>query len=105
VLSPARMACPPAQCTLPLTRTPNTLAPLLPPLRRHRFDVVKSRIQANTAQGQQLGMVGVARELVAAEGVRGLYRGLVPALVRAVPANAACFAGIEYSRALLDKLF
>ncbi len=81
------------------------LTPFPPYYPLRRFDVVKSRIQASTAQGAQPGMLSVARELVAAEGVRGLYRGLVPALVRAVPANAACFAGIEYSRALLDKLF
>ena len=65
--------------------------------------MVKSRIQSGAAQGK--GMVAVAQELVAAEGVAGLYRGLVPALMRAVPANAACFLGIEYSRKALDQLF
>ena len=67
--------------------------------------MIKSRIQSSTVQGQRQSIMGVARELVAAEGVAGLYRGLAPALIRAVPANAACFAGIEFSRSVLDKLF
>lgn len=35
------------------------------------------------------------------EGMRGFYRGSVPALARAFPANAACFGGIEAVHMLL----
>jgi solute carrier family 25 carnitine/acylcarnitine transporter 20/29 len=70
----------------------------------HRFDVIKSRIQSSTAQGKAQSIMGVAKELVAAEGFGALYKGLAPALIRAVPANAACFVGIESSRKLLDQL-
>lgn len=72
------------------------------------MDTLKTRIQgaAAAAGGARApGIVAVARALVAAEGVGGLYRGLGPALLRAVPANAACFCGMEYSKQALDQLF
>jgi hypothetical protein len=94
---------------LPCTLSQHTHAliflPPFWPLPARSFDVIKSRIQSSTTQGKNLGIMSVARELVAAEGVAGLYRGLAPALIRAVPANAACFLGIETSRKFLDQLF
>ena len=36
-------------------------------------------------------MAAVARDILAKEGAAGFYRGLAPVLVRAFPANAACF--------------
>lgn len=70
------------------------------------FDVVKSRIQASVGGGgKPPGTLAVARALIAAEGVAGLYRGIGPALLRAVPANAAAFLGQETSRSALDKMF
>tara|TARA_B110000305_G_C19400800_1_gene620028 strand:- start:580 stop:747 length:168 start_codon:yes stop_codon:yes gene_type:complete len=38
-------------------------------------------------------------------GVRGLYAGLGPTLVRAFPANAALFLGVEMSKNWFDQLF
>jgi solute carrier family 25 carnitine/acylcarnitine transporter 20/29 len=35
------------------------------------------------------------------EGVTALFTGIRPALIRAFPANAACFFGMEVSRKLL----
>jgi solute carrier family 25 (mitochondrial carnitine/acylcarnitine transporter), member 20/29 len=75
------------------------------------FDVVKSRIQtkglgsSTPLEKGSTGMLRVAREVIAEGGVRGLYRGAAPALVRAFPANAACFLGMELSKKALDKLF
>lgn len=70
------------------------------------FDVIKSRIQVDTAVGgARRSILGVGRELIAKEGVRGLYKGAAPALLRAFPANAACFMGMELSKAALDKMF
>ena len=37
-----------------------------------------------------------------ARGLRGLYAGLGPALIRAFPANAALFVGYEGTRGLLE---
>ncbi|RYG52069.1 solute carrier family 25 protein [archaeon] len=69
------------------------------------LDVVKSRIQIQTGAGASTSILAVARQLVKEEGVAGLYRGSAPALLRAFPANAACFMGMELSMAALNKLF
>ena len=41
-------------------------------------------------------------EIIAKEGVMGMYKGITPALIRAYPANAACFSVVELVRYLLD---
>jgi len=41
----------------------------------------------------------IARE----RGVSGLYSGLLPTLVRAFPANAALFLGVEMGKRTFDK--
>ncbi len=51
------------------------------------------------------GLRQVASELLAKEGIGGFFKGLVPALTRSFPANAACFLGMEVSRKFLDSLF
>ena len=43
------------------------------------------------------GMWHCARQVVAAESWRGLFRGFAPALARSFPANSACFAVYEAS--------
>ncbi|KAJ9070331.1 hypothetical protein DSO57_1009174 [Entomophthora muscae] len=65
-------------------------------------DVLKSRIQTSP---NNLRIPQAYQHLVNAEGHAGLYRGLGPALLRAFPANAACFYGVEASRKFLDRLF
>jgi solute carrier family 25 carnitine/acylcarnitine transporter 20/29 len=47
----------------------------------------------------------VFRTLVAAEGVSALFKGLQPAMVRAFPANAACFLGVELSMKLMNAMW
>lgn len=58
------------------------------------LDVLKTRrqVQLGTEEARALTL---AQELFRAEGLRGFYRGLLPALLRAAPANAAFFAGVE----------
>eukprot|EP00277_Geminigera_cryophila_P006022 CAMPEP_0179431556 /NCGR_PEP_ID=MMETSP0799-20121207/16419_1 /TAXON_ID=46947 /ORGANISM="Geminigera cryophila, Strain CCMP2564" /LENGTH=301 /DNA_ID=CAMNT_0021208551 /DNA_START=26 /DNA_END=931 /DNA_ORIENTATION=+ len=58
------------------------------------IDTVKSKYQVSAA-GQYSGVAAVAKHIMATEGVRGFYKGLTPVLVRAFPANAACFLGYE----------
>mmetsp|Transcript_11312 Transcript_11312/g.20904 ORF Transcript_11312/g.20904 Transcript_11312/m.20904 type:complete len:286 (+) Transcript_11312:96-953(+) len=66
-------------------------------------DVLKSRYQLAADGRYPGGLRQVASELIAAEGVGALYKGLVPALARAFPANAACFLGVETSKKVLDR--
>lgn len=63
-------------------------------------DVIKSRYQA-APEGQYSGIVDVFKTLVKEEGYAGLFKGLRPALLRAFPANASCFLGMEVSKKML----
>jgi solute carrier family 25 carnitine/acylcarnitine transporter 20/29 len=67
------------------------------------MDTVKSRLQT-APEGAYSGMMQCARAIIAEEGMAGLYRGVGPALLRAFPANAACFTGVEFARSVLDWL-
>lgn len=71
------------------------------------LDVIKSRLQ--TAESGRYhagtrGMIQCGRELIAEHGVRALYKGLSPALVRAFPANACCFVAFELTMKVLNKI-
>uniref|UniRef100_A0A7S2UMC7 Mitochondrial carrier protein n=1 Tax=Attheya septentrionalis TaxID=420275 RepID=A0A7S2UMC7_9STRA len=63
-------------------------------------DVLKSRLQT-APEGKYSGMMDVYRTLVKEEGHAALFSGIRPALIRAFPANAACFMGMEVARDLL----
>ncbi|KZT30706.1 hypothetical protein NEOLEDRAFT_1052891 [Neolentinus lepideus HHB14362 ss-1] len=67
-------------------------------------DVIKSRMQS-APTGTYSGFLDCIRKTIAADGVAALWKGFVPAMARAFPANAATFLGVEYSRQLLDTLF
>lgn len=58
-------------------------------------DVIKSRLQSAPTGKYPGGGMQVFKELMAKEGVAGLFKGLGPAMIRAFPANAACFMGYE----------
>jgi solute carrier family 25 carnitine/acylcarnitine transporter 20/29 len=64
-------------------------------------DVLKSRLQS-APPGKYSGGMAVFREVLAEGGVMGLYKGIGPALVRAFPANAACFLGYETAMSMLN---
>ena len=68
------------------------------------MDVVKSRLQSAPEGTFPGGIRQVATELVAKEGVMSLYKGLTPALLRAFPANAACFLGMEVSKKMMNTM-
>lgn len=63
-------------------------------------DVIKSRYQT-APEGKYSGIVDVYKALIKEEGYAGLFRGIQPALIRAFPANAACFLGMEVTRKML----
>lgn len=53
-------------------------------------------------EGTYKGVRDVFTQLLKEEGARGLYKGCVPVMLRAFPANAACFLGFEMALKLLD---
>jgi len=57
-------------------------------------DVLKSRLQT-APEGQYNGVRDVFRHLMKEEGIRAMYKGCVPVMLRAFPANACCFMGYE----------
>ncbi|XP_069842167.1 mitochondrial carnitine/acylcarnitine carrier protein-like [Dendropsophus ebraccatus] len=67
------------------------------------MDVLKSRFQT-APDGQYRGFLDVLREVLRDEGPRGLYKGFTAAMLRAFPANAACFLGFEASMKFLHWL-
>jgi solute carrier family 25 carnitine/acylcarnitine transporter 20/29 len=64
-------------------------------------DTIKSRYQT-APEGMYKGLGDVLVKLIREEGVGGLFTGIRPALIRAFPANAACFFGMEVAREALS---
>ncbi|VFQ67248.1 unnamed protein product [Cuscuta campestris] len=65
-------------------------------------DVIKSVLQVDDYKNPKFsGSIDAFRKILAAEGVKGLYKGFGPAMARSVPANAACFLAYEVTRASL----
>ena len=48
-------------------------------------------------------MSAMTLQVMAEEGLRGMYRGVEPALARAVPANAVAFLTYELAKTALTK--
>lgn len=63
-------------------------------------DVLKSRFQS-APDGTYRNIFDVLTRLLKEEGIGALYSGIGPAMLRAYPANAACFLGMEVTRQLL----
>lgn len=60
-------------------------------------DVLKSRYQT-APEGTYKGLMDVYRTLMREEGAGALLTGFRPAMIRAFPANAACFLGMELAK-------
>lgn len=69
------------------------------------MDCVKSRIQVMSMTGKQGGFFKTLMTIARSEGIRALYSGLTPTMVRTFPANGALFLGYEASRKLMMKQF
>ncbi|XP_017774028.1 PREDICTED: congested-like trachea protein [Nicrophorus vespilloides] len=67
------------------------------------FDVLKSRLQIAAEGRFPNGIRDVAKDLLKNEGPLALYKGITPVLLRAFPANAACFMGFELCRKFLAR--
>jgi len=63
-------------------------------------DVLKSRYQT-ASEGTYTGILDVYKTLVRQEGYGALLTGFKPAMIRAFPANAACFLGMEVAKKAL----
>eukprot|EP00535_Pseudo-nitzschia_heimii_P006625 CAMPEP_0197179792 /NCGR_PEP_ID=MMETSP1423-20130617/4624_1 /TAXON_ID=476441 /ORGANISM="Pseudo-nitzschia heimii, Strain UNC1101" /LENGTH=349 /DNA_ID=CAMNT_0042629755 /DNA_START=66 /DNA_END=1115 /DNA_ORIENTATION=- len=66
-------------------------------------DNLKSRFQT-APEGKFRGVADVYRAVVKEEGYGALFTGFRPAMIRAFPANAACFLGMEVAKKLLAFL-
>ena len=67
-------------------------------------DTIKSRLQS-APTGTYSGFLDCARQLIAKDGVKALWKGFGPAMGRAFPANAATFVGVEMSLKLMNMMF
>ncbi|KAF6032358.1 SLC25A20 [Bugula neritina] len=68
-------------------------------------DTLKSRYQTAPEGTYKNGLRGVFAEIMRESGPKGLFKGLSPVLVRAFPANAACFFGYEMAMRVLNVVF
>uniref|UniRef100_A0A3Q2DY20 Solute carrier family 25 member 20 n=1 Tax=Cyprinodon variegatus TaxID=28743 RepID=A0A3Q2DY20_CYPVA len=67
-------------------------------------DVLKSRFQTAPEGKYPNGFRDVLRELIREEGITSLYKGFNAVMLRAFPANAACFLGFELAMKFLNWL-
>ncbi|KAG7484534.1 hypothetical protein MATL_G00050260 [Megalops atlanticus] len=69
------------------------------------MDCVKSRIQVLSMTGRQAGFLTTFMGIMRTEGVKALYSGLTPTMIRTFPANGALFLAYEASRKMMMKQF
>ncbi|XP_032690069.1 congested-like trachea protein isoform X1 [Odontomachus brunneus] len=65
-------------------------------------DILKSRLQTAPEGTYKKGIREVFVKLMKNEGPAALYKGVVPVMLRAFPANAACFMGFEVAMKFLN---
>ena len=64
-------------------------------------DVIKSRIQVNN---MKRSMTSVGLEIIRKEGALALYNGLLPSVLRTIPATATLFLVYEYTKKTLNEM-
>ncbi|CAG0883454.1 unnamed protein product [Cyprideis torosa] len=67
-------------------------------------DVLKSRLQTAPEGTYPNGIRSVFKQLMKEEGIKACYRGTAPVMLRAFPANAACFMGYEATIKFLNYI-
>lgn len=73
----------------------------------YRSDVLRRRFQINTMTGigyKYKSLWDAIRVIVAHEGIRGLYKGIVPNLLKVAPSMASSWLSFEVTRDLLVGL-
>ncbi|XP_074644437.1 mitochondrial carnitine/acylcarnitine carrier protein-like [Tubulanus polymorphus] len=68
-------------------------------------DTLKSRLQTAPEGMYKRGVRSVFVDIVKTEGPTALFKGLTPVMLRAFPANAACFLGYEMAMRALNYVF
>jgi len=71
------------------------------------FDVLRRRFQINTMSGmgyQYKSILDAVRVIVGQEGIRGLYKGIVPNLLKVAPSMASSWLSFEMTRDFLLEL-
>ncbi|KAJ8266078.1 hypothetical protein GJAV_G00125640 [Gymnothorax javanicus] len=69
------------------------------------MDCVKSRIQVLSMTGRQAGFFKTFLGILRTEGVKVLYSGLTPTMIRTFPANGTLFLAYEASRKMMMRQF
>jgi len=70
-------------------------------------DVLRRRFQINTMSGmgyQYKGVFDALKVIIAQEGIRGLYKGIVPNLLKVAPSMASNWLSFEMTRDFLVTL-
>ncbi|KAK4294080.1 hypothetical protein Pmani_033267 [Petrolisthes manimaculis] len=67
-------------------------------------DVLKSRLQTAPEGTYPNGIRSVFVEIMRTEGPKALFKGAAPVMIRAFPANAACFLGYEMAIKFLNYI-
>lgn len=71
-------------------------------LSSYPLDVVKSQLQSDSFTNPRYkGALSAAKSTFALHGVKGFWRGIVPTLLRAMPASASTFASVELTLRML----
>merc|ERR1711964_855208 len=77
------------------------------PGEKNPFDVLRRRFQVNTMQGmgyQYTTIGGAIKMIIKQEGVFGLYKGIVPNLLKVAPSMASSWLSYEVTRDFLVSL-
>ncbi|KAB7501992.1 Mitochondrial carnitine/acylcarnitine carrier protein [Armadillidium nasatum] len=67
-------------------------------------DVLKSRLQTAPEGKYPNGIRSVFVDIMRTEGPKALFKGVTPVMIRAFPANAACFLGYEIAIKFLNYI-
>ncbi|KAI5951622.1 YMC2 [Candida jiufengensis] len=69
------------------------------------IDVIKSKLQTDALKGAKYNnALSVIKDVFHRQGIRGFYKGFLPTILRAAPANGATFAVFELTMRLLNKV-